>query len=73
MTHGVSIEVNIPPTVDPSSVIAIGASVCPVETDEEMNLADALEWAFSSSVGVMQLALLGCTWSTAHTGPAEAA
>ena len=73
MTHGVSIELEIPQTVDPSSVIAIGASVCPVETDEEMSLAEALEWAFSSSVGVMQLALLGCKWSTAHTGPAEAA
>jgi hypothetical protein len=73
MTHGISVEVNIPPTVDPQSVIAIGATVCPVETDEEMSLADALEWAFSSSVGVMQLALLGVSWSTAHTGPQEAA
>ncbi len=73
MTHGLSLEVNIPPTVDPASVIAIGATCCPVQTDEEMCLCDALEWAFSSSVGVMQLALLGVSWSTAHTGPAEAA
>jgi len=68
MTHGLSLEVTIPPTVDTASVIAIGASVCDVDTDEEMTLSDALEWAFSSSVGVMQLALLGISWSTAHTG-----
>lgn len=72
MSHGLSLEINIPATVPESSVIRIGASVCPVETDEEMTLSDALEWAFSSSVGVMQLALLGVSWSTAHTGPAAA-
>lgn len=68
MGLSISIEVSIPEAVDKTAVIRLGAACYPYEGfgDEPMDLGEALQWAFSSPVGVTELASLGVTWNAQH-------
>jgi hypothetical protein len=59
---GLSIEVNIPEWVDIASVIAVGMQCYPYGIVGDMELAEAIQWAFSSANGVAALSAMGITW-----------
>lgn len=62
MGLGLSIEVNIPDWVDIASVIAVGMQCYPYGITGEMDVAEAIQYAFSDPSGVAALAALGITW-----------
>jgi hypothetical protein len=68
MGLSISIEVNIPETVDKALVTRIGLACYPYDglDDEPMDLGEALQWAFQSPWGVGQLADLGVEWDAQH-------
>lgn len=68
MTVGISIEAEIPDSIDPDAVIAIGKRCCPHDDTDGMGLSEALEWAFADPGGVTMLARIGITWNTIYTG-----
>lgn len=59
---GLSIEVNIPDWVDIASVIAVGMQCYPYGIVGDMDVAEAIQWAFSDPTGVAALAAMGVTW-----------
>jgi hypothetical protein len=59
---GLSIEVNIPDWVDIASVIAVGMQCYPYGITGDMDVAEAIQYAFSDPSGVAALAALGITW-----------
>jgi hypothetical protein len=72
---GLSIEVDIPPLVDIAAVIALGKRSYPYATegDEdygEMDIGEAIQWAFTNPGGVAALAAMGITWVLCQTGSA---
>lgn len=62
MGLGLSIEVNIPEWVDIASVIAVGMQCYPYGIVGDMDVAEAIQWAFSDATGVAALAAMGVTW-----------
>jgi hypothetical protein len=68
MGLGLSIEVNIPEWVDVASVIAVGMRCYPYGIDGDMELGEAIQWAFSDPGGVAALAAMGITWALCQTG-----
>jgi hypothetical protein len=68
MSHGLSLEIFIPPTVDECVVISIGERCAMDGLDEEMTLSDALQWAFTVPDAIAQLVLLGIKWNVIPTG-----
>jgi hypothetical protein len=68
MGLGLSIEVTIPSFVDIAQVIAIGQRFYPYGVDGDMELGEAIQWAFSDPGGVAALAAMGITWALCQTG-----
>lgn len=68
MSHGLSLEVFIPPTVDVSVVIHIGERCAMDGLDEEMTISDALQWAFTVPDAIAELIALGVNWNVIPTG-----
>lgn len=62
MGLGLSIEVMIPEWVDISSVIAVGMQCYPYGIVGDMDLPEAIQWAFSDATGVAALSAMGVTW-----------
>ena len=62
MGLGLSIEVVIPDWVDIASIIAIGQGCYPYGIVGDMDVAEAIQWAFSDASGVAALAAIGVTW-----------
>lgn len=62
MGLGLSIEVNIPEWVDAASVIAVGMQCYPYGIVGDMDMTEAIQWAFSSPTGIAALAAMGVTW-----------
>ena len=68
MSQGLSIEINIPSSVDESAVISIGERYAPDGWDGVMTVSEALEWAFQFPSAMMLLKTLGVSWETIATG-----
>jgi hypothetical protein len=62
MGLGLSIEVSIPEWVDIASVIAVGMQCYPYGIVGDMDVTEAIQWAFSDAAGVAALAAMGVTW-----------
>ena len=62
MGLGLSVEVIIPDWVDVASVIAVGQGCYPYGIVGDMDVAEAIQWAFSDATGVAALAAMGVTW-----------
>jgi hypothetical protein len=59
---GLSIELIIPPFVDVAQIIAVGQGCYPYGIVGDMDVAEAIQWAFSDPTGVAALAAMGVTW-----------
>ena len=63
MGLSISIEVTNPEVLDTALVIEIGKAQCPYEDPDDMEIGEALQWAFSTPQGVTELANLGAQWN----------
>lgn len=68
MGLGLSIEINIPNGVDIAQVIAVGQGCYPYGIVGDMDIGEAVQWAFSEARGVAALAAMGITWALCQTG-----
>ena len=68
MSHGLSVEVTIPASVEASTVISIGERFSTDGLDEEMTVGDALECAFANPNASALLQSLGVSWHVITTG-----
>lgn len=66
MNLSVSIEVNIPAHVDKQSIIKVGEAAYPYNVPGDMEVHEAIQWAFTTAQGVTDLANLGVQWVAAH-------
>lgn len=66
MNLSVSIEVTIPENVDTESIIKVGEAAYPYNVPGDMELDEAIQWAFASAQGVTDLANLGVRWMAQH-------
>ena len=62
MGLGLSIEVSIPEWVDSAAVIALGMQCYPYGIVGDMEMDEAVQWAFSNATGITALAAMGVTW-----------
>lgn len=69
MGVSISIEVQVPDTVDRALVTAIGERCSPYLPDDEepMTVGEAIQWAIGDAGGMRELASLGVTWTTIET------
>lgn len=68
MGLGLSIEISIPNGVDIAQVIAVGQGCYPYGIVGDMDIGEAVQWAFSEPRGVAALAAMGITWALCQTG-----
>jgi hypothetical protein len=69
MDLSLSIELEIPASVNIASVIALGRRCYPYDIDEEeMDIGEAVQWCFSEPKGIAALSAMGITWALCQNG-----